>query len=176
MSAGRNNTNQNKSWNTPPKYVDVISKFFDNEIDLDPCSNEYSLVQSKTKFILPQDGLKEDWISYKNIFINPPYGRDKERKTSIYNWVNKSYDTFLNGSEVILLIPVATNTKHFKEIIFKYANSVCFLSDTRLKFWINGMEFKKGCPMSCCIVYFGNDTDKFFSIFNEYGKCLKINF
>jgi hypothetical protein len=44
LTAGRKNISNNKDWCTPKKYVDAIKEFFDGEIDLDPCSNEDSLV------------------------------------------------------------------------------------------------------------------------------------
>lgn len=173
MSAGRNSISLKKDWNTPPKYVQLISKFFDGNIDLDPCSNSGSLVEASIKYILPQDGLKEPW-DYNTIFINPPYGRDKQRRTSIYNWISKSVDSYLkNKNHILLLIPVATNTRHFKELIFKHASNICFLEDTRLKFWSDGKEDKKGAPMACCIVYFGCKNN-FEEIFGNYGKCFKI--
>ena len=70
--------------------------------------------------------------------------------------------------------PVATNTKHFKDLIFKYGNSICFLEDTRLKFWSEGVEDKKGAPMSCCIVYMGKNNFKFRDIFSDFGKVFRI--
>lgn len=172
MSAGRKHISDKKDWNTPPKYIELIKEMFD-EIDLDPCSNEFSLVDAKIKYQLPTNGLKESW-NYKRIFVNPPYGRDVLNKTSIYDWIQKGLESYKLGNELLFLIPVATNTKHFKNIIFKHAKGICFLEDTRLKFWSEGKEDKKGAPMSCCMVYFGSDYQKFKNIFNKFGKCFEI--
>ena len=172
MSAGRKSISEKKDWNTPPKYIELIEKML-GDIDLDPCSNVDSMVNAKVKYILPTNGLCESW-DYKNIFINPPYGRDVVNKTSLYNWIEKGVKTSKNGSEILYLIPVATNTRHFKELIFKNACGICFLNDTRLKFWSDGVEDKKGAPMACCFIYFGNDYDKFHNIFSNNGKCFKI--
>lgn len=172
MTAGRNSISNKKDWNTPPKYIKLITELLE-DIDLDPCSNEDSMVDAKIKYILPTDGLKESW-NYKKIFINPPYGRDKINKVSIYDWIKKGVDANKNGSEILYLIPVATNTKHFKELIFKNANGICFLNDTRLKFWSGGKEDKKGAPMSCCFIYFGENYKKFKEVFNDNGKCFEI--
>ena len=173
MSSGRTNNSKNKSWNTPPKYINLIKEFF-NEIELDPCSNDFSLVNANTEYKLPINGLKESW-DYNTIFVNPPYGRDVENKSSIYDWILKgikSNETF--GSELLYLIPTATNTKHFKDLIFKKACGICFLNDTRLKFWREGTEDKKGAPMSCAMIYIGNNYNKFENIFSNSGKCFKI--
>lgn len=173
MSAGRKNINTNIHWNTPPKYIDAILKFWP-QIDLDPCANEYSLVPALNKIELPKDGLKESW-DYPRIFVNPPYGRDSERKTSIYNWINKGFDANIEyRSELLYLIPVATNTSHFKEIIFPYFFDICFLADTRLKFYKNGVEDKKGAPMACCMCYIGENSRKFEEVFSKYGKVVAL--
>ena len=173
MSLNRNNISKNKSWNTPPKYINLIDEFF-GITELDPCSNNFSMVNSKIRYCLPVDGLKESW-DYKTIFVNPPYGKSPETKTSIYDWILKGINSHEQyKSEILYLIPVATNTKHFKDLIFKKACGICFLNDTRLKFWNNGVEDKKGAPMSCCMVYFGNNYIKFENIFKLYGRCFFI--
>jgi hypothetical protein len=57
-------SNQNNSFNTPPELVQPIKEFWVGKIDLDPCSNEYSLVKAEKEIILPQDGLKEKWFYF----------------------------------------------------------------------------------------------------------------
>jgi len=174
MSAGRKNNITKKDYCTPPKYVNAITDFF-GEVDLDPCSNEYSLVKAKHKFILPIDGLNQQW-NYEKIFVNPPYGRDITRKTAIYDWIEYGVDANEKfGSELLYLIPVATNTKHFKHILFKKFSCICFLEDTRLKFYSNGKEDIKGAPMSCCFCYIGKRTTDFFNVFEKFGKCFNIS-
>ena len=172
MTVGRKIISEKKDWNTPPKYVKLITEFF-GEIDLDPCSNEFSTISSKIKYELPINGLNESW-DYKHIYVNPPYGRNKGSKISIYDWIEKGVESYNNGSELLYLIPVSTNTSHFKELIFKHAKGICFLNDTRLKFWSEGKEDKKGAPMACCFVYFGNDYQKFEQTFTSNGKCFEI--
>jgi hypothetical protein len=173
MSAGRTNVSKNKSWNTPPKYINLINQFF-GKVELDPCSNDFSLVNAIVEYKLPTNGLKERW-NYNSIFVNPPYGRDVENKTSIYDWIIKGLEANkLYESELLYLIPTATNTKHFKDLIFKKACGICFLEDTRLKFWCEGVEDKKGAPMSCTMVYIGDNYEKFEKIFSNSGKCFKI--
>lgn len=173
MSAGRRNTANKKDWNTPPKYINAVEQVL-GEIELDPCSNENSMVNAKIKYNLPEKcGLKETW-NFKTIFVNPPYGRDAERKTSIFNWIEKGVQANSANSEILYLIPVATNTKHFKELIFKKAKGICFLKDTRLRFWNKGNEDKKGAPMACCFVYFGKYYSKFKNVFQSHGKCFEI--
>lgn len=175
MSAGRTVNSQNQSWGTPLRYVKAIKRFFGGSIALDPCSNEYSIVQAETEFMLPQnDGLKEDW-NYSTIYMNPPYGADREKGTTIKNWLAKCAFTHKKyGSEILALVPVATNTGHWKQSVFGQARAICFLYDTRLKFLENGKDIGKGAPMSCAMIYWGNKYDKFYDIFIEFGAVVDI--
>lgn len=177
MSAGRTNVNQvSTHWCTPPKYVEAINKFFDGHIALDPCSNDFSIVNAETKFSLPEhDGLHEEW-NYKTIFVNPPYGADRIRRTTIKDWFFKCEEANrLYGAEVLALVPVATNTRHWKDYVFGKAAGICFLYDTRLRFQINGHLDEKGAPMSCAMIYWGNGVPKFVDVFSAYGAALDIS-
>jgi hypothetical protein len=175
MSAGRSVNSQSQHWCTPPKYVEAVKLMYDGEIDLDPCSNDYSIVNAKTEFKLPEfDGLVQDW-NYKKIYINPPYGADRTRGTTIKDWLKKAATAHQNfNSEVLALIPVATNTSHWKHYVFGRASAICFLYDTRLKFLIDGSQDNKGAPMSCCMVYWGENTTKFSKIFSKFGAVVNI--
>lgn len=175
MSAGRKINTKSKSWGTPKKYVDAVKDVFGGYIDLDPCSNEYSIVNAKTEYTLPEkDGLKESW-DFPKIYVNPPYGIDKERGTSIKDWIKMACNTNSEfKSEILMLIPVATNTKHWKDNIFKKATGICFLNDTRLRFLENGQDIGKGAPMACAMIYWGSNYHNFNSVFTNYGFVFKI--
>lgn len=174
MTAGRKVNTLSQSWGTPPKYVNAVKRFWNGHISLDPCSNVYSIVDADEEYILPKDGLKESW-DRPTIYVNPPYGADRERGTTIKDWLarcanaNEEYD-----SEVIALIPVAPNTTHWKKYVFGKATSICFLYDTRLRFLEKGKDVGKGAPMACCLVYWGNNTIKFFDNFIEFGAVVNI--
>jgi hypothetical protein len=176
MSAGRTVNSQSQSWGTPRGYVKVIKRFFGGSIALDPCSNEYSIVHAETEFMLPQnDGLREDW-NYPTVYMNPPYGADRERGTTIKNWLAKCALTHQKyGSEILALVPVATNTGHWKQSVFGQARAICFLYDTRLKFLENGSGAGKGAPMACAMIYWGRDYDKFFDVFIEHGAVVDLS-
>ncbi len=175
MSAGRKINSLSKEWGTPLKYVNAVRDFFSGKVDLDPCSNEFSIVNAVVEYRLPsKDGLKESW-DYDNIYVNPPYGIDKNRKTSIKHWLKRCSDAHADfGSEVLALVPVATNTSHWKLYVFGKAKGICFLSDTRLKFLVSGKEGGKGAPMACSMIYWGKDSAKFNSIFEKYGAVVNL--
>lgn len=176
MTAGRNVNSKSVDWSTPRKYVKAVKDVFGGKIHLDPCSNEYSIVNAEEEYSLPhKDGLKESW-NYPTIYVNPPYGRNKRKKTSIKDWLEKcakAHEKY--GSEVIALVPVATNTGHWKKSVYGRAKSVCFLFDTRLKFLENGKNTGKGAPMSCATIYWGKDYKKFYDVFIKHGAVVDIS-
>lgn len=175
MTAGRKVNTSSQSWCTPPKYVNAIKKFWGGEIELDPCSNDFSIVRAKTEFKLPQfDGLNENW-DFKTIYVNPPYGADRNRGTTIKDWLSKCCQSHKSyKSEIIALVPVAPNTTHWKKCVFGQATAICFLYDTRLRFLVDGVDTGKGAPMACCLIYWGNDYSNFFDCFIEYGAVVDI--
>jgi hypothetical protein len=176
MSAGRKINTQSQNWGTPLKYIKAVKDVLGGHIDLDPCSNEYSLVNAELEYRLPdQDGLKNSW-DYHTIYVNPPYGIDKTRGTTIKNWLAKcaqAYEEY--NSEVLALIPIAANTAHWKKYIFTKAKSICFLYDTRLKFLENGIDTGKGAPMACAMIYWGNNPHKFYEVFIDHGAVVDIS-
>jgi DNA N-6-adenine-methyltransferase (Dam) len=175
VTAGRTVNSQSVDWCTPPKYVNAVKTVLGGKIDLDPCSNEWSIIGAETEFRLPEhDGLKESW-DYPTIYVNPPYGSDKERRTTIKHWLYKCAQAHkYNNSEVLALVPVAPNTSHWKEYIWGRATAVCFLYDTRLRFLVNGKDEGKGAPMACAMVYWNRNADKFLNVFNEFGAVVDL--
>ncbi|MGI9255762.1 MAG: DNA N-6-adenine-methyltransferase [Salinispira sp.] len=176
MSAGRTVNSQSQSWGTPHKYVNAIKRFFGGSISLDPCSNEHSIVNAQIEFMLPKhDGLHEEW-EYPTIYVNPPYGADRERGTTIKHWLVKCALTHKKyNSEILALVPVATNTSHWKQNVFGIARAICFLYDTRLKFLENGNGGGKGAPMACAMIYWGQHYEYFYNIFANYGAVVDIS-
>jgi hypothetical protein len=175
MTAGRQSITDKKDWGTPKKYVDAVKEVFGGIINLDPCSSPYSIVEAEVEFMLPlRDGLQQKW-DYRTIFVNPPYGNDTQRGTKIVDWLRKCAEANrVYDSEVIALVPVATNTRHWKEYVYGKATALCFLYDTRLKFLINGIDKGKGAPMSCAMLYWGSDFERFYNVFIRYGAVLDL--
>lgn len=174
MTAGRTVIGNSRDWCTPVKYVKAVKQML-GEIHLDPCSNHWSVVEAKTEWRLPDaDGLKQEW-NYPTIYVNPPYGSDQDRGTRIIDWLRKCSEAHTErGSEVIALVPIAANTKHWKFYVWPTAASICFLYDTRVRFLVEGRDDGKGSPMACAIVYWGNDKEKFASIFRQHGAVVDL--
>ncbi len=174
-SAGRHSVSVNKNWGTPRKYVDAVRRMFGGRIALDPCSNAHSIVNAEVEYMLPEkDGLRESW-DYPTIYVNPPYGNDKLARTTIKHWLSKcAHAHAAYGSEVLALVPVAANTKHWKHFVFTKASAICFLYDTRLRFLENGEDTGTGAPMACAMIYWGRDVHKFFDVFIPHGAVVDI--
>lgn len=176
MSAGRTINTLSMSWGTPRKYVNAVREVFGGRIDLDPCSNEFSVVSADVEYRLPEnDGLKESW-NFPTIYVNPPYGIDKKHGTTIKNWLSHcAHANAEYGSEVLALVPVAANTAHWKKYVFTRASGICFLYDTRLRFLENGKDVGKGAPMACAMVYWGNRFNRFYEVFIRHGAVVNIS-
>lgn len=175
MTAGRTANSQSVNWCTPSKYVEAVKEVFGRPIELDPCSNQWSLVRAENEFSLPdRNGLAEEW-NYRTIYVNPPYGADRERRTTIKHWLHKcAYAHDLFHSEVLALVPVAVNTSHWKEYVWGKATAICFLYDTRLKFLENGSGVGKGAPMACAMIYWGKNYEKIFDTFLKFGAVVDL--
>ena len=175
MTAGRQIVSTTKDWSTPPDIIQSVREVFGGSIALDPCSNEHSLVKADKEYLLPDhDGLMESW-DYPTIYVNPPYGIDKERGTRIAHWFERMSTAAKNGAEVIALVPVATNTLHWKEHVYPEAAAICFLYEPRVKFLINGVEDTKGAPMSCAVIYYGTSVTAFAESFKEHGAVVPLS-
>ncbi len=175
MTAGRTVNSNSQDWCTPAKYVDAVREVFRGEIALDPCSNAHSIVNASVEYRLPaQDGLAESW-EYPTIYVNPPYGADRTRCTRIKDWMRRcAVARERYGSEVLALVPVATNTRHWKDYVWGDADAVAFLYDTRLRFLVDGRDEGKGAPMSCAMVYWGDRFDNFNLVFTAFGAVVDL--
>lgn len=175
MTAGRQSVSIAKDWCTPPAIVASVKATFGGAIELDPCSNEHSLVGAAREYVLPEtDGLKAPWDA-KTIYVNPPYGSDPDRGTRIIHWFERIVGAARRGSEVIALVPVAPNTRHWKEYVFPNAAAICFLAQPRVRFYIRGKEDPKGAPMSCAVIYWGPDWQNFGREFRKHGAVVPLH-
>lgn len=175
MTAGRKINSLSQDWSTPPKYVRAVRKVFGGTIALDPCSNSYSVVKAEVEYRLPDhDGLHSSW-NYPTVYVNPPYGADRQHGTTIKDWLRRcAHAREEYASEVLALVPVATNTRHWKDFVFGVADAIVFLYETRLKFLENGKDCGKGAPMSCAMIYWGEHAERFDRVFLPFGAVVDV--
>lgn len=110
--SGENNSNH---WQTPQWLYDELDREFN--FDFDPCPNYADF-----------DGLIIDW-GHSN-FINPPYDRVNKPK-----FIQKAYSEWKKGKTCVLLIPSATGTKQFHDLI---------LPNAEIRFLKGRIAFVKG--------------------------------
>jgi hypothetical protein len=104
-------------WNTTRWLLDIILRFWPEGIDVDPCSNENSVVPARVRYdgsALELDGLKQSWRGEAppgrdaKSFANPPY-------SDVKPWYVKAATEALGRDEqrceVLLLVNVTTSTE-----------------------------------------------------------------
>lgn len=101
---GRDGSEAHDHWQTPPElYAKLDAEF---HFDFDPCPlySTFDGLDPATKW---SDGA--NWI-------NPPYNRvDKPR------FIQRAYDEWVKGATCVLLIPAATSTAQFHDLILPNA-------------------------------------------------------
>jgi len=123
-------------WATPQDLFDALNKEF--EFTIDVCAD--STNTKCTKYYSIQDsGLSKQWGGV--CWMNPPYGRE------IIKWMQKAYESSLQGATVVCLVPSRTDTNWWHEYAMK--GEIRFLRG-RLKFG----GHKNSAPFPSAIVVF----------------------
>jgi phage N-6-adenine-methyltransferase len=98
---GRDGNEASDNWATPKKLYKKLDDEF--HFDLDPCP-----------LYADFDGLQIEWGNSN--FVNPPYNRKDKPK-----FIQKAYDEWRKGKTCVLLIPAATGTAQFHDLILPNA-------------------------------------------------------
>lgn len=154
-------SSESNEYLTPPHIIDRALDFFGGQIDLDPASNEHSLVPAITAFDRKIDGLKQDWFG--RVWLNPPYGREWLPK-----FIDKAIEEFAEGAadEILILVPARTDTKWHRSLNFC---DRCYLHG-RLKFKSPGKKLTTA-PFPSVIFYLGDRNNDFADCWSEVGTC-----
>jgi hypothetical protein len=89
-------------WSTPQEIADIVG-----EVDLDPCSNDRSVVKACARATEAEDGLTVQARPEAVVFINPPYSRGQ-----VIKWVHHYGHT-----RFIFLLRWDPSTEWFRELI-----------------------------------------------------------
>ena len=130
-------TSNTDLWATPQDFFDKLNAEFN--FDLDVCANDEN-AKCIRYFTEKEDGLKQEWKGA--CWMNPPYGR------VIGNWVKKAYESSLEGSTVVCLLPSRTDTKWWHDYCMK---GEVRLIKGRLKFG----DSTNSAPFPSAVVIFG---------------------
>ena len=107
-------------WETPQVFFDELNRDFG--FTLDVCALPEN-AKCDRYFTPEQDGLQQKWTGV--CWMNPPYGR------GIAKWMQKAYESSLDGATVVCLIPSRTGSKSWHNYATK--GEIRFLKG-RLKF------------------------------------------
>jgi hypothetical protein len=170
---------KSQDWCTPTWILDDVRAAFGvTQIDLDPCSNDTSLVNAKTEYKVPaNDGLNDSW-DFPTIFVNPPFGTSRMRKdrlafadgaqwkampkaerkgyvvTTIKDWLRRCAEAAEKGSQAIALVPVTPETKGWLKYVWPKADGIGFFKK-RIKFidFHTKVECTAVIPKPMCVIY-----------------------
>lgn len=113
-------SSKTNEWATPQDLFNSLNEEFG--FTLDPCATPANAKCPKF-FTIQEDGLSRDWDGV--VFMNPPYGRE------IGKWIQKAFESSLNGATVVCLVPSRTDTNWWHQYVLK--GEVRFLKG-RLRF------------------------------------------
>lgn len=148
---------------TPHDLLNRVLRFYDDLIDLDPCSNSKDNPNTPCRhaYTIDDDGLKQDWFG--KVFVNPPYGR------SLFDWSEKVVSEYKasRAKQILYLVPSRTDTQWYK-LLTEYPR--CNIHG-RLKF-LNNKNNGNSAPFPSVIFYLGRNKQRFESYFSPIGEIL----
>ncbi|MET3700162.1 phage N-6-adenine-methyltransferase [Bacillus oleivorans] len=133
-------TSNTDLWETPQDFFNKLNEEF--HFDIDVCANDEN-AKCENYFTKEIDGLQQDWEGV--CWMNPPYGRE------IGKWVQKAYESSLNGATVVCLLPARTDTKWWHDYCMK---GEIRLVRGRLKFG----RSNNSAPFPSAVVIFSNQA------------------
>jgi phage N-6-adenine-methyltransferase len=150
-------------WYTPKPYVEAVRKVM-GSIDLDPasCDEAQKNVKAKEYYTEEDDGLAQSWSGC--VFLNPPYNMPV-----VQQFVDRTIQEYEEGkiTSAVVLVNNATDAGWFHRLL---AYPVC-LTQGRVKFTKPGGE-AGGPRQGQAFFYLGEDVDKFYEVFSNFGVVL----
>lgn len=126
-------------------YVPIIDVF--GEIDLDPCSDEFSKIPAKAIITKEQDGLNVGWEG-SVVFVNPPFSGSAA-------WIRKCNAEWRASScrTIVGLFPARTHTVSFHREVIGCADVL--LLERRIRFLDPLGATRNPAPFGCMLVVWG---------------------
>jgi phage N-6-adenine-methyltransferase len=150
-------------WYTPAKYIGLARRVL-GAIDLDPASSDKAqeTVQATKYFTAEQNGLNQEW--HGRVWLNPPYAQPL-----IAHFADKIVTERTAGrvTEAIMLTHNYTDTGWFHKAA-SVADAICFTRG-RIRFIDADSNEGGSTTQGQAFFYYGDDGDKFVSIFREIG-------
>lgn len=178
-------SSKSHEWYTPVKYIEAARKVMGG-IDLDPASCEIAneWIQADVWIGEKANGLTFTWEG--RVFLNPPYGKTGS-KSNQEIWARKLLREYEAGNvtEAILLTKTVPGYEWWDSLFHYWPGPVCitwgriaFIKLEWVKF-INGQVVvvppagrDHRSKAASSFWYLGPNTDRFKTIFAEFGRCL----
>lgn len=121
---------------TPPNVLACVGEFWPAGIDLDPCSNPWSLVKARRAWTKSDDALAKRWCDHVprggSIWMNPPFSNPEPFVSRL---VLAIHDV---NAEALLLVRHDSTTAWW-QAIEHHADALCLVRD-RLRFRLAGED------------------------------------
>lgn len=165
------------AWCTPQDIVDALASLW-GAPDLDPCSNERSIVHALTRYALPDDGLSLPW--YGKVYCNPPYS---DPGPWVRRCLRHAQQTTIGApNESIACIIDDPSTKWWQSAIWRrdedgvavpLASAVLF-PDRRVKFIPPPGAKVSSMSRPVALPYWGPHAKAFALAFAHLGKVVRL--
>lgn len=157
----------NNEWYTPSEYIDAARVVL-GDFDLDPASSLIAneTVGAKAIYTEDDDGLSLSW--HGSVWLNPPYAQP-----AIGQFIEKACHEFESGAvdRMIVLTHNYTDTRWFQQAAHE-ADAICFTKG-RIRF--ESPTGEKAAPtQGQAFFYFGDDIDRFHSVFSDIGFVVQV--
>ena len=139
--------NKYDKWSTPQWLFDQVNEEF--HFTTDVCASEGNH-KCDNYYDKESNGLKQDWKG--SCFCNPPYGSGV-----IDKWMEKAYESSLQGATVVCLVPSSTSTKWWHNYAMK--GNIRFIM-RKVKFNIDGREDSPAPFHSVLVIFRPNKTHR----------------
>lgn len=150
-------------WCSPPEITLRLEEFFGGPVDVDPCSNERSIV--KARMAMTTGGLTRPWRLPRPVnlavFENFPYSQGQD-------WTDKALAELASGNviELIRLCPMATSTQWWADMCKRCARyNPRVLALKRLAFIGADGKQSMTCRFEPALIYFGGAPESFTRTF-----------
>lgn len=162
-------------FNTPPWFLELIRAISPRkQIGLDPCSNEFSMVEARKNYYSEDNGLLQSWRGFGMTFVNPPHSMSPY---NIEPWMDKAYHEFFEAPLdrdttdcLSMLVPVKMDTGWAQDYVPQFSCR-CFLRG-RPKYWHLGIESPGSGKFASMVLYQGPAVGRFMTTFSPYGWCV----
>jgi len=154
-------------WCSPPEIADPVEEFFEGPVDVDPCSNDRSIIRARTAYEV--GGLILPWRRRGRRSRGTVYENDPYSKADL--WTAKMLAEIACGNveEIIRLSMFACSTRWWADMCNKPERNPRILALRRLAF-LDPFAEKRGqkrmtCRFEPALTYIGPRPERFDRIF-----------